>query len=667
MKRLGSDSIVTISVAALLSVVFAAPLRAGGTPENAFLIVDPTNAQSLYVANYYKDARDIPDANVLYLAPTPATYAAFAASTLPAFVGTLASRELEDHIDYVVIPPGGPFFLSASGLVNDSCFPVNRFSTTAPYALAFSAATILAGGVPSNFSNGYYRNDDLALGFDSETSWLIGQPNDFPSARRYYVAAMLGYTGPLGNTLPEVLALIDRSVAVDGTQPAGSVYYMQTTDFARSGPRHGFYPAAVASLTALGHPAQHLFADLPLGHHDCLGVMTGLADPDIGGADMTLLPGSFADHLTSYAATFDTPSQTKLSRWIAKGASGSSGAVEEPCNYAGKFPRARLHVFYAQGLSLGEAWFRSMSFSPFQTLFVGDPLARPFAHIPVVSLSGIPPGPASNTIALTPSATTTSPTAQIADFELLVDGRTYAHAAPGKSFPLETTAFADGWHELRVLAYDDTGVKSVGRLVEWVEIQNHARACTLVVAPSTGNLTQRFDFTVSASGGPVTALRLLHNGRVVASSASSPAVLAVHGRILGAGRSRLVAEATFTDQRLAHSAPIEVNVTDAAGAASGSAPVAYGYTKHVRREHTCVVELPATFDDDLSAATWTLVSPPSHATVLGGSGPYRILQPDANASGADTLTFRVDTPTGSSQLATVVLVYKRRSPPAQSH
>jgi uncharacterized protein (TIGR03790 family) len=68
-----------------------------------------------------------------------------------------------------------------------------------------------------------------------------------------------------------------------------------------------------------------------------------------------VLPGAFCDHLTSYAATFDSSAQTKMSRWISKGASGTSGAVEEPCNYAGKFPHARLHVFYRQGLSLGEA------------------------------------------------------------------------------------------------------------------------------------------------------------------------------------------------------------------------------------------------------------------------------------------------------------------------
>lgn len=646
------------SRSASLLALLAAPTFAGGTPENALLIVDPSNAESLYVANYYKEARDLPDANVIYMAPNPGSYSAFALSTLPAFTDTLESRGLSDHIDYVVIPPGGSFYLAASGLVSDMCFPVNRFSTTAPYTMAFSAALIQAGGIASNFSNGYYRNDDLALAFDSNQNWFIGQWNESPSAKRHYIAAMLGYTGPLGNTLAEVLAMIDRSVAVDDTQPLGTVYYMQTTDAARSSPRHGLYPSAVASLTALGHPAQHLFADLPFGQHDGLGIMTGLAAPDINNANLTLLPGSFADHLTSYAATFDEGSQTKMSRWISKGASGTSGAVEEPCNYSGKFPRARLHVFYAQGLSLGEAWLRSMQFAPFQTLFTGDPLTRPFAHIPAVSLSGVPVTPASNAIVLTPSATTTHPSAQIASFELLVDGRTHAQAMSGGTFALDTTALADGWHELRALAYDDTGVKSAGRTVDWIDVQNHGQACTLGVAPASGNLSQRFDFSISTSGGALASLRLLHNGRVVASSATSPAVLSVHGCMLGAGRSRLVAEATFTDQSSARSAPIEVDVANASGPASGAAPTAYSYTKSMRSDRVAVVELPATFDNDLSAATWTVTQAPAHGTVLGGSGPYRIVRPDATAVTTDTLKFRVDTPSGSSAIATVVLRFK---------
>ncbi|MFN0243175.1 MAG: TIGR03790 family protein [Planctomycetota bacterium] len=649
---------VTLGVAlvSLTQLAFA-----GGSPENAVLVVDPTNAQSMLVANYYKEARDIPDANVVYMAPTPPTYAQFAATTLDAFVGALENARIADHVDYVILPPGGSFYMQSSGAITDQCFPVNRFSATAPYAMAFWESTLLSG-VGSNFPNGYYRPDDGVHPFDSSTAYWVGIPNDTAAGRRYFIAAMLGYTGALGNTQAEVLAMIDRSVAVDGTMPGGTFYYMRTTDIARSGPRHNAYPAAVASLTALGALALQLFADLPIGNHDCLGIMTGLAAPDLDGANLSVLPGAFCDHLTSYAATFDEGSQTKMSRWISKGASGTSGAVEEPCNYSGKFPHARLHVFYRKGLSLGEAWFRSVLFAPFQTLFVGDPLTRPFAFIPSVTLSGLPPAPASGTIALAPSGTSPHPTAQVASFELQVDGRSMGSCAPGAHFALDTTSLADGWHELRVLGFDDTPARSVGRFVGTIETQNGGKSASLVVNAPSGDLATRFDFDVAASGGTVTAVRLLHNGRVVASSAATPATLSVHGRVLGAGRARLQAEVAFADRKLARSAPVELDVEGAAGTLSGATPVAYGYAKSVRRDHVALVELPSSFDTEFATATWTVLATPAQASVIGGSGPYRFVKPNANAAGADTLTFRVDTPNGSSGTATIVLVYG--DPPA---
>ena len=79
---------------------------------------------------------------------------------------------------------------------------------------------------------------------------------------------MLGWTGQNGNSLDEVLDMIDRSVAVEGTHPIGTVYYMETTDNARSSPRHGAYPTAVTKMLAAGGQAQHLMADLPLGNHE---------------------------------------------------------------------------------------------------------------------------------------------------------------------------------------------------------------------------------------------------------------------------------------------------------------------------------------------------------------------------------------------------------------
>ncbi|MCY2960194.1 MAG: hypothetical protein NTY35_08510 [Planctomycetota bacterium] len=645
-----------LRIPAALGLLTATAL-AGGSPENAILIVDPSNPVSLQVANRYRTLRDLPDRNVLYCAPNPGSYAAFQASVKPAFLGSLEQLGIEDHVDYVLLSAGSGFQVAASGLVSDGCSAVNRFAVTTPFTIARTWSSVPVG-VGSQTSNGYNSTGNSALAFDARTAWASGGPSS--TGARYFLAALLGYEGPNGNTVAEILSCLDRSAAVDGARPAGTTYYCQTNDAARSAPRHGFYPAAVAAIAALGLSAQHLFADLPPAGSTCTGIMTGLADPAIDTTALTLTPGSFADHLTSYAGTFDGVGQTKMSRWIAKGASGTSGTVEEPCNYAGKFPHARLHVYYAQGASLGEAWFRSLGYVPFQQLFLGDPLCRPFAYLPVPGLANAPGGAVSGTIGLQPVATTTHPTAAIARFELLVDGISFGETAPGGTWALDTTAIADGWHDLRVLAWDDTGVKSTGRAILPLTTSNFGRSASLAVAPASGDLTTRFDFTTAGAGGTVAESRLLQGSRVVAAGAGN-GTLSVYGRTLGADRSRLQLEVEYTDGRIARSAPVTVDVADASGTPGTLAPTAFSCTKRARNDAAVVVELPSTFDAQLASATWTIVAGPAQGSILGGTGPYRIVQPVPGALGADALVFRVTTPAGTSSDATVTIRWD--SPP----
>ena len=86
--------------------------------------------------------------------------------------------------------------------------------------------------------------------------------------------------------------------------------------------------------------------------------------------------------------------------------------------------------------------------------------------------------------------------------------------------------------------------------------------------------------------------------------------------------------------------------------------MAYSYTKKVARGGPVVVELPARFDDGLSGATFSIITPPSQGTTVGpGMRSTRIMTAAANACGQDQFTFRVTTPSGQSNLATVTLVY----------
>ncbi len=88
------------------------------------MLVDPSSPESLWAANYYKEARQIPDRNVLYMDPVAADYPGFTVTNLETLHGVLQERGIRDHIDYIVVMPGTNFYVPASGYVADGCVGV---------------------------------------------------------------------------------------------------------------------------------------------------------------------------------------------------------------------------------------------------------------------------------------------------------------------------------------------------------------------------------------------------------------------------------------------------------------------------------------------------------------------------------------------------------------
>jgi hypothetical protein len=631
--------------------------HAGGGPENAILIIDPTNVESLYVGHYYMNARNIPPDRVIYMPPVPADFATLRAQQAPALIGTLEGGELATSVDYVIVPPGSNFYISATGLVSDGCATVRRFSSSTIYTIARLLDEV-AEGVQSSYSNEFYKSANEAYAFDSYAHWNDGFPSDDPTRPRFFIGAMLGYTGERGNTMEELIDMIDRSVAVDGTRPAGTFYFMRTTDQARSGPRHNMFPAAVSAILFNGGQAMQIEAVLPEGRHDAMGIMTGWASPDIDGADMTILPGAFCDHLTSFAGKFDTGSQTKLSRWIANGASGSHGAVEEPCNYAAKFPQARMHVQYQRGASLGEAVFRTLAWVPFHTILYGDPLTRPFAHLPEVEVDDAPQDVVTGTFLMKPDATTSKPGGSISGYDLYVDGVLRDHVPFDGTFEINTTDWADGYHDLRVVAYENSDLASQGRWVGSVVTDNHDREAVLTVQPLNGTRRTTFDVDITTSGATVAEMRLERRGGVLVTSEADVDTWTVLGKEMGAGPTWLQAVVRFEDGTVARSEPVVVSVSldeEPDGLPGATAPVAYDYSADAPLNLTIALELPAT-DLDGSDLTFTIVDPPVQATaVVDGSTVF--YTPDPEAAGSDILRFRAHDGAQDSNVATISITY----------
>ncbi len=635
---------------------------AGGSGENIIIIVDPLNAESLYAANYYKLARNVPDANILYFYPGAANYQSFVDFNLSALRALIAQRGIEDQADYILLMPGSPFYINASGYVSDGCSPVNRFSISGAYTTAFVTDEVLAG-VSSNSNNRYAFNTMTPAPFDSQTTWYRGGPSNDDLAKRYYLGAMLGYTGELGNTLEEIFANVDRSVAADWTRPTGTFYFCQTGDNARSGPRHNTFDAVIAEITSQGGTGSHEFRQMPRNEHDILSIITGAATLDIDGANMTILPGAYSDHLTSYAAMFDNANQTKVSAWIRKGATASWGTVEEPCNYPGKFTHARSMAYYYRGASMGEAVFRAQGFTPFQGLLYGDPMCRPHDYPVTATLSNPPTGPVSGTIVLDASGQTDKPGGFVFETEATIDNQLVATGFIS-DLTIDTTVLADGWHDLRVFAYDTSAVRSMGVWQSGLVISNLGRAAQIEATITTGDLATSFTFDASGlgsgMGGQPVEIRLIQHGRVLDSVPGCKATLHTTGLQLGAGASNIQAEALYADGMRVRSAPIQILVDYVDGSPSGSVASVSTSTVWVGSAPEAFIALPNTHDDRNDTPTFEIIDAPGQAVIEPGpDGPYRLITPNQGATGFDVMTYRVTNAGGQSSLGRIVLVYDR--------
>jgi uncharacterized protein (TIGR03790 family) len=183
---------------------------------------------------------------------------------------------------------------------------------------------------------------------------------------------------------PEATArrLIARGIAADGTNPPGRVYLVRTADPARN-VRAITYPQIEA---ALGRRLRIVeLASAPSGEVPAaMGYFTGVRSVDEL-RRIHFLPGAVADHLTSTGGVLEGGHQMPATAWLEQGATASYGTVSEPCNRPGKFPNIEVLLkHYLRGETVLEAYWKSVQM-PGQGLFVGEPLARPYAAPPVAS------------------------------------------------------------------------------------------------------------------------------------------------------------------------------------------------------------------------------------------------------------------------------------------
>ena len=312
---------------------------AGIGPRQLGLIVNERDPLSRRIADYYIAKRLIPATNVVSISFQP---------------GKPVMRPEEFRALHATVGKRLPEGVQALALAWTRPYRVGCMSITTAFAAGFNA-DFCAATCTATRASPYFDSDSRR-----------------PYRDYGWRPAML----LAGTDFESVKALIDRGVAADGSRPAGTGYLVSSTDRARN-VRARFYDG-INLLQSDRFRLQIIHRNTLAYRDDVMFYFTGLKQVDRL-AKNTFLPGAIADHLTSAGGRLDSNgSQMSSLRWLEAGATGSYGAVVEPCAFIQKFPRPNIVIDrYLDGETLLEAYWKSVEW-PGQGVFIGEPLAAPF-------------------------------------------------------------------------------------------------------------------------------------------------------------------------------------------------------------------------------------------------------------------------------------------------
>lgn len=305
------------------------------------VIVNDDDPDSVAIAAYYADKRGISAANLIHVRFKPGR-------------STLSREEfgkLKRQVDRKT-----PKKVQAYALTWAQPYRVDCMSITSAFAFGFDPAFCASTCKPTR-PNPYFNS----------------------GAARPHAAYRIRPTMSLAAaSVAEAKQLIDRGVASDGSNPAGTAYLVSTSDKARNVRAAGY--GALRTRMQPIIPTEIIEANALENRPDVMFYFTGLTHVPALDSN-SFLPGAIGDHLTSAGGDLFGTGQMSSLRWLQAGATGSYGAVVEPCNFPAKFPLpAVVMAHYLQGETLIEAYWKSVQM-PGQGLFIGEPLARPFAGV----------------------------------------------------------------------------------------------------------------------------------------------------------------------------------------------------------------------------------------------------------------------------------------------
>jgi len=346
---------------------FTPDLWAGGSGLNVVVVVNQNSANSVQLGNYYRQLRQVPPQNYLRInwtgTNTEWALTDFNNTLLNPFLAMLASNQLTNQIDYVVLSMDIPY-----RIVNGT----NGYNSTTS-ALFYGFKNDPDYNYPCEITDG---STNLYAGSES----IFRQTPPISSSSNYFLVTMI-----TANDLPTAEMVVSQGTISDGTFPSQTVWLGMSADSDRNGRLASFdnpvfntrlrgnYSVMRTNMQSLANSAVSFTSQI-LGYENGWGAPFSISPIPL------FVPGAMADNLTSFGGRlFDSNDQPVLFNFLGAGASGSYGTVIEPCAYLEKFPDPQIYFYQSRGFSLAECYYQSLT-NGYQGLVAGEPLAAPFAQ-----------------------------------------------------------------------------------------------------------------------------------------------------------------------------------------------------------------------------------------------------------------------------------------------
>ena len=342
MCVLNLTKLISIFLAFFCGNLWAGSLPKSTTmqPEQVVVVVNKQDANSVEIGDYFINARNIPKKNLI-IVDIPLNTATLSAEQFKPLRDQIYAN-LDDEIQVIVLAWTKPYTVSCN-------------SITSAVTLGFDAKQCEKScgvGTKNPYFNSQSRNPQKD--FNMRLSILL--PVD---------------------SIDIAKSVIDRGVISAFKLNQASAYFLKTSDPLRSKPREMFFPKDLTKIESKKLFIRTISADSIKYKKDIMFYFTGMASvPYLD--TLNFIPGAVADHLTSSGGVLQSGGQMSILKWLEAGATGSYGAVSEPCNYWQKFPNPAVMVsHYLAGETLIESYWKSVLW-PAQGVFVGEPLAAPY-------------------------------------------------------------------------------------------------------------------------------------------------------------------------------------------------------------------------------------------------------------------------------------------------